>query len=107
MSSLDRESEASAFGTLEAVGRVKWLAQLAAALTVAARDTYEVEGESLRDPSRMRRFNELLHRTLNQLRQHLHGDRGYPDNVFLSMVRQETAALNVVTTLKELMREES
>jgi hypothetical protein len=52
----------------------------------------------------MRRFNELLHRTVNQLRHQIRGDQGFPDDVFLSMVRDETAELGVnFLALKTLM----
>lgn len=96
--------EALAFKLLTRAERVQWLARLAAALTVAARDTYEVGGDDILDPRRMRRFNELIHRAVNQLRHQLHGDRGYPDDLFLSMVKDETEALGVsFTMLKSLM----
>lgn len=98
------EQEVEAFVALGGADRVEWLARLAAALTVAARDTYEVGGDGIRDSKRMRRFNELLHRTVNQLRHQIRGDRGYPDDVFLSMVRDETAEMGVgFSALKSLM----
>jgi hypothetical protein len=52
----------------------------------------------------MRRFNELLHRTVNQLRHQIRGDQGFPDDVFFSMLRGETAELGVnFPALKSLM----
>jgi hypothetical protein len=89
------DQEIDAFAVLGCAERAQWLARLASALTVAARDTYDVGGNDIGDPKRMRRFNELLHRTVNQLRHQLLGDRGFPDDVFLSMVRDETTALGV------------
>jgi hypothetical protein len=98
------DDEVQAFGLLAQADRAQWLARLAAALTVAARDTYEVGGDDVLDPKRMRRFNELTHRTVNQLRHQLAGDHGYPDDLFLSMVIDETEALGVsFATLKSLM----
>ncbi len=96
--------EIEAFAMLDGTERAKWLTCLASALTVAARDTYEVGGDDIGDPKRMRRFNELLHRTVNQLRHQLRGDSGFPDDVFLSMVRDETVELGVdFQALKSLM----
>lgn len=63
------------------------------ALTVFARDTYTVGGNGLDDPERMRRFNELIHRAVNQLRNDLSGGRGMPDDVFGQMVGEEVEAL--------------
>jgi hypothetical protein len=96
--------EMDAFVRLGGADRAQWLARLASALTVAARDTYEVGGDDIRDPKRMRRFNELLHRVVNQLRHQIRGDHGFPDDVFLLLVRDETAALGVdFSALKSLM----
>jgi hypothetical protein len=98
------EQEFEAFNALGNAERAQWLARLAAALTVAARDTYEVGGDDIRESKRMRRFNELLHRVVNQLRHQLRDERGFPDDVLLSMIRAETAALGVdFSALKSLM----
>jgi hypothetical protein len=96
--------EIGMFAVLGGAERSQWLARLAAALTVAARDTYEVGGDDIRDSKRMRRFNELLHRVVNQLWHQLQGEQGFPDDVLLPMVRDETAALGVdFSALKILM----
>jgi hypothetical protein len=98
------EREIELFVALGAAERAQWLASFAAALTVAARDTYEVGGEGLCDPKRMRRVNELLHRTVNQLRHQLQDGRGFPDDVFLPMVRDATAEIGIdFSALKALM----
>jgi hypothetical protein len=98
------QDEALAFNLLTRAERTQWLARFVAALTVAARDTYEVGGDDIVDPKRMRRFNELIHRAVNQLRHQLHGDLGYPDDVFLLMAKDETEALGVdFAMLKSLM----
>ncbi len=63
------------------------------ALTVFARDTYTVGGNGLDDPARMRRFNELMHRTVTQLRNEISGNPGLPNDVFGKMVSQEVDEL--------------
>ena len=75
--------------------RRQWLARLLFALTVFARGTYTVGENGLDDPGRMRRFNELMHRTASQLRDHLESSPGRPDEVFLRIVGEEIAVLNV------------
>ncbi|MDG4558493.1 MAG: hypothetical protein P9F19_14040 [Candidatus Contendobacter sp.] len=98
------DQEFATFATLDGAERARWLARLAAALTVAARDTYEVGGNGIQDPKRMRRFNELLHRTVNQLLHQLRGDCGFSDDAYLSMVKEEAVALGVTfPVLKSLM----
>ncbi|GHU06969.1 hypothetical protein FACS1894158_14630 [Betaproteobacteria bacterium] len=99
------DQEIGMFAVLGSAERTQWLASLAAALTVAARDIYEVGGDDICDSKRMRRFNELLHRVVNQLRHQLQGELlGFPDNVLLPMVRDETTALGVdFSALKSLM----
>jgi len=98
------DNEIDAFIRLGSAERAQWLVCLASALTVAARDTYEAGGDNIRDSRRMRRFNELLHRTVNQLRHQIRGDQGFPDDMFFSMLRGETAELGVsFLALKSLM----
>jgi hypothetical protein len=87
------ESEIQRFLALTGLARQTWLADLLFALTVFARDTYTVGGNGLDDPGRMRRYNELMHRTVNQLRKELSGDRGMPDDVFGKLVSEEAEVL--------------
>jgi hypothetical protein len=87
------EDEIQRFLALTGLARQKWLADLLFALTVFARDTYAVGGNGLDDPERMRRFNELMHRTVTQLRNEVSGSRGLPDDVFGKMVGEEMEAL--------------
>jgi hypothetical protein len=87
------QSEIQRFLGLAADARQKWLLDLLFALTVFARDTYTVGGNTLDDPERLRRFNELMHRTVTQLRNALSGNPGMPDDVFGKMVGEEVAAL--------------
>jgi len=75
--------------------REQWLARLLFILTVLARETYTVGEEGLDDPVRMRRFNELMHRTSSQLRASMDKRPGRPDESFLIMVQEEMVALNI------------
>ena len=93
MTSSTWEEEIQRFLALAGLARQKWLADLLFALTVFARDTYTVGGNGLDDPERMRRFNELMHRAVNQLRNEFSGSRGMPDDVFGKMVSEEAKAL--------------
>ena len=55
--------------------QARMLARLAHLLTIAARDTYEVGGDGVDDPSGLRRFNEVMHRVIAQIGDLL-GDEG-------------------------------
>ncbi|MFZ2990697.1 hypothetical protein [Ideonella sp.] len=104
MISTSWNQECEAYSQLSTRDREIWLVQLASALTIAARDTYQVGGDDLSDSKRMRRFNELLHRVVNQLRNELQGESGFPDEALLAMVKGETAALTLeFSALKALM----
>jgi len=65
----------ASFSGLDHDGKADFLALLAHELTIAARDTYEVGGNSLTDPARMRSINEIQHRLLGFLASLLNGDR--------------------------------
>ena len=93
MSSSNWELELQRFLACAGSARQRWLANLLFALTVFARDTYTVGGNGLDHPERMRRFNELMHRTANQLRSEIAGVRGMPDDMFARMVGEEVEAL--------------
>jgi hypothetical protein len=66
--------------------RSKWMANLLFILTMHARDTYTVGGAGLDDPERMRRFNELTHRSVTQLRNQVNGRSGLPEETFVTMI---------------------
>ena len=89
----DTISEIQRFLALSGGARQKWLMDLLFALTVFARDTYTVGGNSLDHPARMSRFNYLMHRTVTQLRNEISGSPGLPNDVFAKMLSEEVAAL--------------
>jgi hypothetical protein len=99
------QSEIQRFQALASSARQKWLVDLLFALTVFARDTYTVGGNSLDDPTRMRRFNELLHRTASQLRNEVSGTPGLPNDEFGKMVSEQIDALGFsIDDLRKLVR---
>ena len=99
------DSEAERFLTLRDEDRWKWFARLLYELTMLARSTYAVGGNSLNEPERMRRFNELFHRIASQQRDDIDGIAGRPDAVFMRLLAKELTALEVdVHSLVEALR---
>ena len=95
MSSFSWDSETTRFLQLSPDDRWRWFAKLLFALTMLARSTYVAGGEGLAHPERMRRFNELTHRTAQQLKDLAAGSRGMPDTIFFKAVGNELAALDI------------
>jgi hypothetical protein len=79
-------TEIARYLALDGVGRSKWMANLLFVLTMYARDTYTVGGTGLDDPARMRRFNELTHRAVTQLRNQVNERSGLPEETFAQMI---------------------
>ena len=64
-----------------------FLIRLAHALTILARETYEVGGESLTQPARLRLINEIQHRVMGFLiALRAHDTRRYPDEVLVRII---------------------
>lgn len=98
------DREVARYVEMTASERQHWLGRLLFALTVLARDTYAVGKEGLDDPVRMRRFNELMHRTASQLCAHIENKSGRPDEIFLKIVEEEMTALNIqVSSLLKML----
>ena len=77
----------ASFSALGSDGKACFLALLAHELTIVARHTYEVGGNSLTDPGRMRAMNEVQHGLLGFLAALLMDDpRRYPDEVLVRIV---------------------
>jgi hypothetical protein len=73
--------------TLTVEQRITFLARLAASITVDARGTYVPGTDGVAEPSRLREFNEFLHRVTFQLTHMLSGTpERYPDAVFAEIV---------------------
>ena len=67
--------------------QVKFLSRLGHQITVFARDTYEIDGNSLSDPVQLRCINEMMHRILGQQFKLLLSDNSrYPDDLFIKMI---------------------
>lgn len=63
------------------------LARLANALTICARDTYEVGTDRVAQPELLRAYNELLHRVTGAATDHLLGRKGYSLKDILEMMQ--------------------
>src|SRR5712692_5348023 len=75
------------FSHYSSQGKIDFLVHLAHALTILARDTYEVGTEGVTNPSRLRRINELQHRVMGFLLALRRNEAGrYPDDVFVRML---------------------
>jgi cob(I)alamin adenosyltransferase len=78
------------FSSYSAAEQQDFLAQLMHELTVVARDGYEVGGEGLTDPRRLRLLNEVQHRLSMQLLKLLRGDsRRYADDDLVRIVLEQ------------------
>ncbi len=90
------------FSHYSSQGKIDFLVQLAHALTILARDTYEVGGEGLTEPSRLRRLNEVQHRVLGfiiALRKP--GAKRYPDDVLVRVILEHADDLPLQRQLQE------
>ena len=75
------------FSSFSPEEKKEFLAHLMYELTVVARDNYEVGQDSLTNPQRMRRINEIQHRLAAFLWALLRDDpQRYPDDVLLRIV---------------------
>jgi hypothetical protein len=87
--------EISRFSAMALEDKWRWHAALLFWITMLARDTYAVGGNSIEDPVRMRRFNELAHRVASQMQTVAKGTSGVPDDTFGKGVGIELADLHV------------
>ena len=77
--------------------RIRWLSQSLHFVSLEARSTYSPSGDDLKDPERMRRLNELIHR----LAQHLsdcmssHVQRKTPDHEFIKGFVEDAEVVNL------------
>lgn len=87
------------FVELDAHGRLGWLIELLYHLSLIARATYEPGTDRVEDAPRLRRLNELIHRTTAQVRAQWRGHEGMPDDVFSAAMCAELEALGVACPL--------
>ena len=67
--------------------QAKFLSRLAHQITIFARDTYELDGNLLLDPARLRGINEIMHRIIGQQFKLLSGDTSrYPDDFLIKTI---------------------
>lgn len=75
------------FKRVDAMSQAMILVRLAHMMTIAARESYEIGTDGVRDPIALRRSNEVMHRVTGQIRALLEGDeRRFPDEVMLRII---------------------
>jgi hypothetical protein len=85
--------------------KIDFLVHLAHAFTILARDTYEVEGEGLTQPSRLRRINEVQHRVLGSLIALMKQEaKRYPDDVLVRLLLEHPEDRDLQQQLQEAFR---
>ena len=79
-----------------------FLIQLAHVLTIIARETYEVGGEGVIEPARLRLINEVQHRVTDFLRALVqHDPRRYPDEMLMKIVLEHADDLDLQPQVQE------
>lgn len=82
-----------------------FLLHLAHALTIIARDTYEVGGQGVSQPARLRRINEMQHRVTSFLIALMHQDtRRYPDEVLMGVLLDHADDLELQGQIQEAVQ---
>jgi hypothetical protein len=82
--------------------KIDFLVHFAHTLTSLARDTYEVGGEGLTQPSRLRRMNEIQHRIMGFLLALMKQEvKRYPDHVFVRLLLEHPDDLGLQQQLQE------
>lgn len=82
--------------------QINFLIRLAHALTILARDTYEVGGKGLTNPFRLRLINEVQHRVMSFLMSLMKNDeKRYPEDVFLRIILEHPEDLELQQQLQE------
>ena len=82
--------------------KTHFLIRLAHMLTIIARETYEVGGEGVTEPSRLRLINEVQYRVTDFLRALMqHDPRRYPDDVLMKIVLEHPDDLDLQQQVQE------
>jgi hypothetical protein len=81
------QEAASFVGSLSAPEQVRFLVRLGWELTILGRGTYEVGGEGIAEPSRLRSIHESEHRLFGHLRELLEGSpHRRPNDVLMGVL---------------------
>ncbi len=95
-------SAIATFASYSPEEKTDFLLRLAHALTVLARDTYEVKQEGLTDPARMRIINETQHRVIGFLLALVKNDpKRYPDDVLMNIILEQSGDVHLQRQLHE------
>ena len=84
---MDLHAAVRQFSSLSAEMQLRLLARFGHNLTVAARDTYEVQQTGVHSPERLREINEIQHRVLAHILALSEGNEWrYPDDTLVSIM---------------------
>src|SRR5262245_5975362 len=82
--------------------KMYFLIRFAHMLTIIARETYEVGGEGVTEPARLRLINEVQHRITDFLRALVqHDPRRYPDDVLMKIILDHPDDLGLQQQVQE------
>ena len=85
--------------------KIDFLVHLAHALTILARDTYEVGGEGLTQPARLRRLTEMQHRVLGVVIALMKQEtKRYPDEVLIRLILEHPDDLDLQQQVQQAFR---
>ncbi|MCO5082521.1 MAG: hypothetical protein M9955_12805 [Rhizobiaceae bacterium] len=91
-------SELNRFRKKQIEEKYLWISVLIHQISMLARDTYEVGSIGVKDPEKLRRFNELVHRVATFQKEIASGKKdGIPDQAIFAMVEDELGKLGVRT----------
>jgi hypothetical protein len=100
---MEHEEATRRFTSLSGEKQLRVLAAFGHSLTIAARDTYEVQAPGVRAPQRLRDINEIQHRVLAHILKLTAGDaRRYPDDVLVSIMLEQDDEHLAAQTLSAL-----
>jgi hypothetical protein len=84
--------------------KIVFLARAAYALTVCARETYEVGTDNVLQPQLLRAYNELLHRIAGALQSHVLGTKGYSIEAVIEIMHAFGARNDKASTIAWVMK---
>ena len=85
--------------------KIAFLVQLTHTFTIIARDTYEVGGEGLTQPARLRRLTEMQHRVLGVVIALMKQEtKRYPDEVLIRLILEHPDDLDLQQQVQQAFR---
>ena len=82
-----------AFEGMNREQKTHWIAHAMLLLGSLARDTYDYQSGGVRDPNRLRRFNELGRRLCEKNLEYTCGFESFPDSILLKILEETSRDL--------------